>query len=61
MKSAQVTISAPTAEQESRTAETAPPDARLSTADKLVVISFLISLALFGLISVMDLLANLFR
>ena len=42
-------------------AETAPAAMRLGWGDRVVVIAFLIGLGLLGFISLVDLLANLFR
>jgi hypothetical protein len=63
MQAAQVTETVPNADRELRAAKTPPAtaDGPLTMADKLVAISFLIGLALFGLISVIDLVTSLFR
>jgi hypothetical protein len=63
MDPARLTETAPSADREARTAETpsATADPLLPMTDWLVVISFLIGVAIFGFISVLELVTNLFR
>jgi hypothetical protein len=63
MAAAQVAETARQTNREVRTADapTETPDASLTVTDKVVVISFLSAVALFGLISVIDLVTSPFR
>jgi hypothetical protein len=61
MEPAQLNAIASDTDRELRTTEAAADDAPLPIADKLVVICFLIGVALFSLITVVDLAASLFR
>jgi hypothetical protein len=61
MATAQIAEIAPTIDQESQIADAQPADAPLAMPDKVVAMLFLIGVSLFGLISVVDLVANFFR
>ena len=61
MATAQIAEIAPAIDRESQIADAPLADAPLAMPDKVVAMLFLIGVSLFGLISVVDLVANFFR
>ena len=61
MDAAQIAEIAPSADRELQTANTPLADAPLAMPEKLMMILFLIGIALFGLITVVDLVTSPFR
>jgi hypothetical protein len=61
METAQVAETARQADREFRTADASTPEMSPTTTEKVITVSFLIAVLLFGLISVIDLVSSLFR